>query len=627
MPLAAQSSRQIRFGEFTLDLETAELQNNGGRSTLQGQPFQILVILLEQPGRLVTREELKGRLWPSDTFVDFDHGLNKAVNRLREALDDSADHPQFIETLPRRGYRFISRVEAAAERSLKRVEESAPQDARAVSTRHRPRKIAAAVLSAVVVVLAGLVLWTIAERGRSGGRIESIAVLPLENLSGDAAQDYFADGMTDELITELGQIGQLRVISRTSIMHYKGVHKPLPEIARELGVDALVEGTVMRSGKQVRITAQLVRASSERQLWAKSYRSELADVLGLQNEIANTIAKQIGSALRPQVSPVTANQQVNPAADESYWKGEYFLDKMTADSVRQAAAFFREAIDKDPNEVAAYTKLAGAYQILANMNELSKQDSHMQAAILIQKALELDPRSSAAHALKGWSALHYDLNPPAAGAEFTRAVELNPNGVEGHEGLGNYYASIGQPQQAVREMEHAREVDPLSFIVNADLCNMLYFSRRYDDALVHCKAIQDLQSDSQILWLIAAVYAAKRMDAEAASTFRQASVRIGAPPAMIAAMKRGQDEAGLPGQWKAALQFMNKAIESGKVDPFDVAKSYTYAGDSANALLWLQKAVEARSFGIMYLGVDPAFDGLHVDPRFQALLRRIGFPQ
>jgi TolB-like protein/DNA-binding winged helix-turn-helix (wHTH) protein/tetratricopeptide (TPR) repeat protein len=623
MPLAGQPSHQIRFGEFTLDLETAELRNNGHRSTLQGQPFQILLILLEQPGVLVTRDELKKRLWPSDTFVDFDHGLNKAVNRLREALDDSADHPKFIETLPRRGYRFIGRVEAVVERSFKRAEESAPQDIKVVPTGYAPRKIVAVVLGTAVIVLAGLMVWI---EGRSGAKIQSIAVLPLENLSGDAAQDYFTDGMTDELIIELGQISQLRVISRTSVMHYKGMHKPLPQIAHELNVDAIVEGTVTRSGERVRITAQLVQASSEKQLWAKSYERELRDVFGLQNEIAIVITKQVQKTLRPQVlTTVESQRPFSPAAQESYWKGEYFLDKLTPESVRKAADYFQDAIAKEPNYVAAYNKLAGSYQILGNIGALPQKEAQSKSKLVIEKAFALDPLSGATHAQRGWDALLHDLDFSMAGAEFKRAVELNPNGVEGHQGLGEYYAAVGDLDQAVVEAERARELDPLSLIVNFNVCRILYFARRFDEALAHCKANLELDPEHQRpLWRIGAIYAARGEEAEATSFFVRAFERSESSPAELAAVKKGAQEFGLGGMWKASLQFLSGDDE--KADPFAVATAYTYAGDKDKALYWLDRAYQERSFGIASLPVDPAYDSLRADRRFQDLLRRMRFP-
>jgi TolB-like protein/DNA-binding winged helix-turn-helix (wHTH) protein/thioredoxin-like negative regulator of GroEL len=624
MAFTGQGPRQVRLGEFALDLETGELRNDQHQFTLQGQPFEILLVLLEHPGRLVTRDELKKRLWPTDTFVDFDHGLNKAVNRLREALNDSADHPKFIETVPRRGYRFIGSLEHVLERSPNGPEETAAQNLKGVLTRYALRRIVAGAVAAVIILLVGLMVWRIVERRRSVTRIQSIAVLPLENLSGDAAQDYFADGMTEELITELGQIQPLRVISRTSVMQYKGARKPLPLIAHELHVDAFVVGAVVRSGEQVRITAQLVEASSEKQLWAKSYQRELKDVLGLQSEIAGAIAQQIQKTLRPQeLTTAEIRRTISPEAYQAYWKGEILLDKLQPDSVQKAAEYFQEAIAKSPEYVAAYNKLAGSYGILGNMGVLTKKEAQARVKMLTAKALEIDPLSGPAHAQKGWDAMDNNLDIVTAGAEFKEAVDLSPNGVEGHEGLGEYYAAAGQTDDAVRELRQAQELDPLSFIVNEDMCRILYYARRFDEALAQCNANLNLDPLQRSLWQMAHIYVAKGKDETAASTFIQAFERSGAPPARVSALKNGNQKAGLKGLWQEALRTNNPEIGKKNHPPLLVAIAYTYAGDKDKAFLWLDRAFDERSFGIAYLRVDPTFDSLHSDVRFQDLLRRL----
>jgi len=489
-------------------------------------------------------------------------------------------------------------------------------------------------LIALAAAAAILVVWRLDWRARSSAKTnsqtntQSLAVLPLENLSGDPSQDYFADGMTDELITNLGQIGSLRVISRTSVMQYRGVHKPLPQIARELNVDTIVEGTVVRSGGQVRITAQLIQASADKHLWAQSYERDLKDVLGLQREIANAIAKHVGSTLAPPQIRLGSGRPTSPEVYESYLKGEYFLNRFTPDSIRKAADYFQEAIEKDPNYAPAYSKLAGCYQILAGMGAIPKKVAYPKAKVLVAKALELDPQFAAAHAVRGWSLLLYELDFATAGAELKRAVELNANGVEGHQGLGDYYATMGQLQESVLEVERARELDPLASIVNSDLCTMLFFARRYDEALAQCKANLDLDPNSvRALWFIGDVYAAKGMNSEAVSTFLQAMQLGGAPPGMIAAAKTGARDSGLKGYWKALTPFLPENVANGNLEPFDAAVSYAYAGDADMALRSLERAVEARCYGITYLAVNPIFDELRSDPRFVSLLRRIGLPQ
>jgi TolB-like protein/DNA-binding winged helix-turn-helix (wHTH) protein/Tfp pilus assembly protein PilF len=649
MSESAHAPKVVRFGVFDVDRQAGELRKTGLRVKLQQQPFQVLMVLLERPGQVVTREELRQRLWPADTFVDFDLSLNSALKKLRYALGDVADSPTFIETIPRRGYRFIAAVrpvtaDSANSSGLFQVEttrtekEATPRvlAPMPVSAKERVWSRAAKMsLLALAVAATMLVVWRLTWRVRSSANtdsqasIQSLAVLPLENLSGDPSQDYLADGMTDELITNLGQIGSLRVISRTSVMQYRGVHKPLPQIARELNVDAIVEGTVVRSGGQVRIAAQLIQASVDKHLWAQSYQSDLKDALGLQHEIANAIAKQIRMTLTPNEQiRVGVERPLNPEAYESYLRGEYFLNRFTPDSIRKAVDYFQQAIDKDPNYAPAYSKLAGCYQILGNMGTIPNKVAFPRAELFVAKALELDPRFGPAHAVQGWHLLQYELDFTAAGAEFKRAAELNPNAPESHEGLATYYATLGEMGESVQEMQHARELDPLATIVNSDLCKMLFFARRYDEALAQCKANLDLDPNAvRALWSIGDVYAAKGMNSEAVSTFLQAMQLGGAPPGMIAAAKTGARDAGLKGYWKALTPFLPENVANGNLELLDAAVSYAYAGDTDKALRLLEKAVEARCYGITYLGVNPIFDELRSDPRFVSLLRRIGLSQ
>jgi len=617
-------TRVIRFAKFEVDLRAGELRKNGHRIRLQDQPFQILAMLLEHPGEIVTREEIRQKLWLADTFVDFDHGLNSAVGRLREALNDSASTPRFIETIPRRGYRFIAQlgVESSA------AEEPAVASKRAVGIlrfwRYAPITISVALLMMVAITF--LVRQT--HRVAATSPIRSLVVLPLESLSDDPQQDYFTDGMTDELITSLGQISSLRVISRTSAMKYRGVHRSLPEVARELKVDAVVEGTVLRSGDKVRITAQLIQASEDRHMWAGSFEGDVKDVLALQHEISGAIASQVEMTLLPgaHIRPAI-NRPLNLEAYEAYLKGEYYLNRFQSDSIQQAAKYFQLAIERDPAYVPAYAKLAGCYRILANMNVFAQSVGNEKAKPLVAKALELDPNFGPAHAVKGWGLLFYDLDFASAGEEFKRAVELNPNSVEGHQGLGEYYATIGQARDAVREVERARELDPLATIVNHSLCQTLTFARQYDEALAQCKANLDLDPNSaRTLWVLSDIYAAKGMEPEALSALLQGLKLTGLSSSTIAAAQAGASRGGLKGCWQALIPAELDGVRNGGLDPFSIAIAYTRAGDADNALLWLLKAVKARCYGITFLAVDPTFDSLRSDPRFQELLRRMNFP-
>ncbi len=649
MSQSAQSPKVLQFGVFDVDMQAAELRKTGLRVKLQQQPFQVLAVLLERPGEVVTREELRQRLWTADTFVDFDLSLNSALKKLRYALGDDADNPLFIETIPRRGYRFIATVTPM---TVDPGDKSGLVPVETPSTKEEPSLPVLAAISpsairrswpraAKVFLLALAVTATILVVSRLNWRalspaktiprvnIQSLAVLPLENLSGDPSQAYFAEGMTDELITNLGQISSLRVISRTSAIQYRGSHKPLSQIARELNVDAIVEGTVVRYGGRVRIAAQLIQASTDRLLWAQSYESDLKDVLALQHEIASAIAQQVRITLTPGEEIRTGIRgPVNLEAYESYLRGEYYLNRFTPESIQKAAEYFQQAIANDPDYPPAYSKLANCYQILANMRVIPAKVGNQKARTLTAKALELDPDFGPAHAGRGWGLLMYDLDFAAAGAEFKRAVELNPNSVEGHQGLGDYYATVGQLQEAVREAERARSLDPLATIVNSSVCEKLLFARRYDDALAQCKANLDLDSSSVgALAQLGSVYAAKGMGAEAAAALIQVVERSGVPLPIVAALKRGANEDGVKGLSRAWLQIERPDVNKGEENPLTVAAAYTDAGDADKALTWLEKAVETRCYGITYLAVDPAFDGLRSDPRFVSLLKRMGLPQ
>ena len=514
---AVPSSRLIRFGVFELDLRSGELQKQGRKIRLEGQPVQILICLLESPGELVTREDLHRKLWPADTFVNFEHGLNAAVKRLRQALNDSADNPRFVETLPRRGYRFIAPIQAVAAGG----DVSAVNEAAAVTEVPATRDLAeerapdrgdlsekTSVFApqrwpharkrfgvALLVVLGILTLWILRPGSQPPRVIRSLAVLPLENLSGDASQEYFSDGMTDELITELGQISELRVISRTSVMTYKGAHKSLPQIAQELNVDAVVEGTVLRSGEQVRITAQLIQAAADKHLWAQSYEGNLQDMLALQKKVAQSIAEEIRIKLTPHEQAVLKNsKRVNPEAYEAYLKGRYSWNKRTADGLKKAAVYFNQAIEKDPNYAQAYAGLADSYALLGDWEYgvLAPKEAYPRAKAAATKALDLDSTLGEAHISLAFCLDGFDWDWESAGREFRRGIELNPGYATGHHWYAWHLAALGRNDEAVAEMKKAESLDPLSLIISADLAEELLIAHRYDEAIRQSRKTMDL---------------------------------------------------------------------------------------------------------------------------------------
>src|ERR1700735_5024966 len=472
----------VRFGTYEVSLQSGEVRKSGLRIRVQQQPIKLLKALLERPGEVVTREELRGRVWPDESFGDFDQALNIAVGKLRSALGDSAENPRFIETLPKLGYRFIAEVSVVDAYARSKKPESVAEDLPATEPAHKLQVAGSAVVPqrwrwttrrvivalALVVSLPILAVLLIQPRSRPPRGIHSLAVLPLENLSGDASQNYFADGMTDELITDLAQISALRVISRTSVMLYKGAREPLPQIARELNVDAVVEGTVLRSGDQVRITAQLIQATADRHLWAQSYEGELRDTLALQNRVASAIADQIRINLTPQEqAALKSAKAVNPEAYQSYLKGRYFWNKRTADGLKAALAYFNQAIEEDPKYAKAYSGLADTYALLGDWQYrvMTPKEAFPKAKAAAIKALELDSQLGEAHNSLAFVLDGFDWDLNSGGNEFRRAIELAPGYATAHHWYAWHLSLLGRYDEAIAEMRKAENLDPLSLII------------------------------------------------------------------------------------------------------------------------------------------------------------------
>ncbi len=442
----------VRFGVFEFDPRVGELRKQGMKLKLQGQPVEILKLLLEHPGEVVTREELQRKLWPADTFVDFEHSLNAAVKRLRDALDDSAETPRYIETLARRGYRFVAPVEGLA-----------PVPA---SRRISPSVwIGSAAALALLAVLVALNVGGSRDRilGRATRPLRSVAVLPLTNLSGDPEQDYFAEGMTEALITELGKISALRVISRQSMMQYKGTKKSAPQIAKELNVEAVVEGSVLCSGDRVRVSVQLIQAVPERHLWANTYDQDLRDVLAVHSEMARAVAGEVRAKLTPQEERLLLSaRSVNPEAYAAYLRGLYFYNRLvTTEDLETALESFQQAVKKDPSYAPAHAAVASCYARLG-YGPPRKEDVSSKARAAALKALELDETLAEAHAALGYIKVSFDWDWPGAQREYKRAFELNPNSVDVHLKYALFLARIrGQPDEGIAEAKRAHRGRPV----------------------------------------------------------------------------------------------------------------------------------------------------------------------
>jgi TolB-like protein/Tfp pilus assembly protein PilF len=580
----------FRFDLFELDVRTGELRKRGVKVPLQGQPLLVLAALLKSAGDLVTRAELRQEVWSGDTFVDFDHSLHNAIARIREALDDSAENPRYIETLPRRGYRFVGQVERIAAQVSKSPELSHSRD---------PRKI------------------------------HALAVLPLENLSGDPAQDYFADGMTETLITTLAKISSLRVISRTSAMQYKGVRKALPVIARELNVDAVIEGSVLRDGQRVRITAQLIHAPTDQHLWAESYERDFRDILSLQSEIARHVADEVRIILTPEERARLATARpVDAAAHEAYLRGRYYWNKRSEESATKALAHLQQALDIDPGYAQGYAGLADCFIILGYYNALSPLEAYPKAKAAALKALELDGTLAEPHATLGVIKRDFEWDWSGAEKEFSRSIELNPGYVEAHHWRATLHSILGHRAEAIAEKTYALSLDPLAVVVRTDLARMLYFARDYDQSVEHYLAAlgMDPNFSSAHLWL-AHAYEQKGMFAEAIAEL-EAGVRLAGESAFaLAKLAHGYAVAGRPDDANGILCKLERFPKERYVSTYDIAMIHVGLGDHGQAFAWLDRAFEERSLWLGYLNVEPQLDPLRPDPRFQDLLRRSGLIQ
>jgi TolB-like protein/Tfp pilus assembly protein PilF len=573
----------LRFGVFEADLRTGELTKHGKRLRLQAQPFQLLAILLETPGELVTREELRSILWPQTT-VDFDHGVNKAIGKVRHALGDSAANPRFIETVAGRGYRFLADV---------------------------------------AIVRDGRHALPAAD-----GAIRSLAVLPLENLSNDTSEDYFADGMTEELITQLGQIRSLRVISRTSVMTYRSVRKPLAEIARELRVDVVVEGSVLRSGDQVRINAQLIAVPADRHMWAQSYTGDLRDTLALQSSVASAIAGQIRATLGPREQAALAKSKVvNPEAFEAYLKGRYFWNKRTGDGLNKAIAYFTHAIEIDSNYAEAYSGLADAYALAGDRKYgvLPGQEAFAQAKAAAARALALDDSLGEAHASLALALDLYGWDWKAAEAEYQRAIELKPSYAPAHQWYSWHLIMMGRTSEGISELRKAESLDPLSLIISADMANALCVARRYDDAIE--QSTKTLEMDPNFAvghFELGQALVQRQLYDQAISEFQRAIALAGRSGAFECNLAHVYGALGRRQEATKILKDLEARHDENPSIAADIAVIYVGLGDQDQAMMWLNTAYEARFKASILL--HPVFDPLRSDARFKALQGRIGLP-
>jgi TolB-like protein/DNA-binding winged helix-turn-helix (wHTH) protein/Tfp pilus assembly protein PilF len=640
---------------YEVDLRTSELWKQGRKVKLQEQPCRILAILLEQRGQVVTREELRKRLWSDDTFVDFDHSLNTAIMRLREALNDSSDNPRFIETLPRHGYRFIAPLEeiTASEHEKKEdagsgstpelsvaVPQSGPTniflagnlESESKSRRIRSRR--AIVLGSLFGILAIVILgiWlrffrTASEVNLSRNQIKSMVVLPFENLSGDKDQQYFTDGMTDELIAHLAKIRSLRVISRTSSMEYKGTHKTLSEIARDLNVDAVVEGTILRSGDRVRITAELVQVATDRQLWAETYESQLGDVLALQSQVASAIVNEIRINLTPEEQQrLASTRSVSAESYEAYLKGRYYWNKRSQEGLTKAIEYFQLATEKDPHYALAFAGLADCYSIIGSaiVGTVPSQDVAPKAKAAALKALELDDTLAEAQTSLATVRFNYDWDWLGASQGFQRSIELNPSYATAYQRYSLYLMAMGRTKESLAQMTRARELDPLSISMNFSLGWRLYMARKYDQAIEQLQNTLEMDPNFALpRMVLGQAYEQKHAYPQALAELQKAVSISHDSPQMLGALGHAYGASGNRSEAEKVLAQLMEQSKRQYVSPFYVAIVYVGLPENDKALDWLEKAYQDRSNAIVFGKVDPQLDPLRSTPRFQALLHRL----
>jgi TolB-like protein/DNA-binding winged helix-turn-helix (wHTH) protein/tetratricopeptide (TPR) repeat protein len=616
VPQASQTDRSVHFGVFDLDLQSGELRKQGAKIRLPHQSFQILARLLQRPGEVVTRQELRQLLWPGDTFVDFDVGLSSAVKKLRDALGDSADNARFVETLPRRGYRFIGAISTPRELTI------------AERPRWFRRSRAATTAVVLLMAFAGLAVVSVEMRRRivaaPAPPIRSVAVLPLANLTGDPAQEYFADGMTDALITELAQISNVRVISRTSVMPYKEARKSAPAVGHELNVDAIVEGTVVRSGTRVRIDAQLVDTRNDRHVWAKGYERGGDDIVALQGDVARAIAEAIAGKLIPEQARPTSHQ-VSQEANDFFFKGVTAAGRRGYQGFKEAISYAEAAIARQPDFSAAYAAIALWNVQFSFVGPLSPSEFMPRAEAAARKALELDDRSSKAHAVLGMVLYRFHWDWQGAETQLRRALELNASYAEGHRMLAMFLSASGRTSEAVSEARRARELDPLSDQALLSLGVTYREAGQNEQAIAAFrKVLEDHPDLGQAHFDLGVSYVTQRDFDAGIRELRTAVTLSRRNPRFLADLGYAYAVMGNRTEAHKILSELDAVSRRQYVTPVEIAGIQAALGERETALASLEKACELQDPFLSRLMADGKFGALHSDSRFQALVRRIG---
>lgn len=640
MDVESPTPRKLRFGVFQLDTASGELYKHGVRIRLQEQPFQVLSVLLERPGEMVSREDLRKRLWGHDTYVDFDHSLNISINKLRDALGDSAATPRFIETLPRRGYRFIAPV--TAEESSPQAQtgsapsptipfpaaESAPPQRKGFSLKDYFGRVG--VVALCLFAILALWLWkrNTSQPAREGRAM--LAVLPFQNLTPEGGQDYFITGLHDELIAQLGRLdpSRLGVIARTSTAPYANARKPVDQIGRDLHVDYVLDGTVRKSANHFRITAELIQVSDQTHLWTQTYEPSLNDLLALQEDVARRVSAALSIRFLPEAQQeMQQYATANADAYEAYLRGRLLWHEETRESLELAVTQFEKTIGLDPAYAPAYVGLADTYNVMGGYGFVPADEAFSKGKAAAAKALELAPNFSDAYTSMGFASFYYDWNWSESERLFKRALVLNPNNQLAHEFYSSFLHAMGRLDEAEAENRIAKELDPLDAWLYDDKGWMLLSRRQPEQAIPEFQKAIELNPKFPAAHLsLAVAFLRTRQYDRALLEVQQAAQSGGDPTRVLEILGSVQALSGDTAGAQATLDKLVNHQINGRVSPYSVALVYTQLGRKAEALDWLEKAYREKDTWVLWTGVLVEWDSLRSEPRFIELLRQLKMP-
>jgi len=630
-----RSRNIVRFGVFEADLETGELRKNGVRVPLQRQPFQVCAILLKRSGELVTREELRQKVWPEDTFVGFEQAVNTAIKKIRIALGDDADNPRFVQTLPGRGYRFICPV-LTGDRQVAEAQYPASATAPIVETaptdqRLRPRFLVTVLVFCLAVALSVIVYLGGRMRAVPVPRSEHVmlAVLPFQNLSGDPSQDYFSDGLTEEVIAQLGALNpdQLGVIARTTSMAYKHTSKSVEQIGSELGVGYVLESSVRREGNQVRISVQLIRVHDQVHVWARSYDRQISHSIELQEEVATAVAEQIEVKLSPSYKDRTNPHHLDAEANEAYLRGRYFWNQFTPDGYRKAISYFQQAIERDPSFAEAYSGLADSYNFLVVTDSIPAREGDLKALEAARRATALGGNLAETHASLAVSLGLSEWNWSGAEDEYKRAIALNPSYPMVHRLYAALFAETRRHREAWEQMNEAMRLDPLSLPNNAEVVRTLYYARAYDRAIEQGEKAMQLDPNyvRTHFWL-GRVYSQKGMHREAIAASQKILETMPDSTLGLTEMAYSLAVAGRREEARQILLRLEKRSGSAFVPAYNLAIIHLALHEEEAAMKYMEQAYQNRDWALLVLAVEPRLDPLRRDPRFQEILTKLRLP-